>query len=45
MDRAGAAWLVSGDNSCLMHLCGGLSRRGSQIKSAHLVEILAGTVL
>jgi L-lactate dehydrogenase complex protein LldE len=42
--RTGAAWLVSGDNSCLMHLGGGLSRRGSQIRRTHLVEILAGTV-
>jgi len=40
--RTGAEWLVSGDNSCLMHLGGGLSRRGSAIKTAHLVEILAG---
>jgi L-lactate dehydrogenase complex protein LldE len=43
--RTGAQWLVSGDNSCLMHLGGGLSRLGSSIKSAHLVEILAGTLL
>jgi L-lactate dehydrogenase complex protein LldE len=42
--RTGAEWLVSGDNSCLMHLVGGLSRRGATIRSAHLVEILAGTV-
>jgi L-lactate dehydrogenase complex protein LldE len=43
--RTGAEWLVSGDNSCLMHLGGGLSSRGSSIKSAHLVEILAETLL
>ncbi len=42
--RTGAQWLVSGDNSCLMHLGGGLSRQGSLMKTAHLVEILAGTL-
>ena len=39
-----AEWLVSADNSCLMHLGGGLNRRGSKVKVAHLAEILAGTV-
>lgn len=42
--RTGAQWLVSGDNSCLMHLGGGLSRQGSSMRTAHLVEILAGTL-
>lgn len=36
-------WLVSADNSCLMHLGGGLRRNGSTIRVAHIAEILAGT--
>lgn len=32
--------LVSCDVSCLLHLSGGLHRRGSQVKTKHLAEIL-----
>ena len=32
------------DNSCLMHLFGGLHRRHTGIRTAHLAEILASTV-
>lgn len=43
--RSDVEWIVSGDNSCLLHLNGGLSRRGVDIRSAHLVEILAGSIV
>ena len=34
--------VVGCDVSCLMHLEGGLRRRGSHVRCAHLVQILAG---
>lgn len=35
---------VAGDNSCLMHIGGGLSRQSSPIKTIHFAEILASTI-
>jgi L-lactate dehydrogenase complex protein LldE len=35
---------VAGDNSCLMHIGGGLSRQKSTVKTVHLAEVLASTV-
>jgi L-lactate dehydrogenase complex protein LldE len=40
---SGAEVLTAGDTSCLMHIGGLLSRRGSPIRVMHLAEILAGT--
>lgn len=37
----GAEWLVATDVSCLMHMGGGLRRRGSPIAVRHLAEVLA----
>jgi L-lactate dehydrogenase complex protein LldE len=34
---------VAGDNSCLMHIAGGLRRQGSKIRCLHLAEVLANT--
>lgn len=34
---------TAGDNSCLMHIGGGLSRLRSGVKAVHLAEILAST--
>lgn len=34
---------TAGDNSCLMHIGGGLSRLRSGVKTVHLAEILAST--
>ena len=34
---------TAGDNSCLMHIGGGLSRMGSAVRTVHLAEILAST--
>ncbi|MCG9895412.1 MAG: (Fe-S)-binding protein [Fimbriimonadaceae bacterium] len=42
LEATGAEWITGTDSSCLMHLAGGLSRRGSRLKTIHLAEILAG---
>ena len=34
--------VTAGDSSCLMHIGGGLSRRGTGTRTVHLAEILAG---
>jgi L-lactate dehydrogenase complex protein LldE len=34
---------TAGDNSCLMHIGGALSRRRAGVKCIHLAEILAST--
>ncbi|MEV6212692.1 (Fe-S)-binding protein [Kitasatospora sp. NPDC051914] len=39
----GAEVLCAADNSCLMHIGGGLSRQGSGVRTMHLAEILAAT--
>ncbi len=41
--ETGADVLCAADNSCLMHIGGGLSRRGSTVRAMHLAEILAAT--
>ncbi|WP_067485447.1 (Fe-S)-binding protein [Actinomadura hibisca] len=41
--RTGAAVLAAADNSCLVHLGGGLSRDGAPVRVMHLAEILAST--
>ncbi|MFD4661124.1 (Fe-S)-binding protein [Kitasatospora sp. NPDC058444] len=40
---SGAEVLCAADNSCLLHIGGGLSRQGSQVRTMHLAEILAAT--
>lgn len=42
IERSGASVVVGGDVSCLMHIAGGLHRRGSAIRTAHIAEVLAG---
>ncbi|WP_086831354.1 (Fe-S)-binding protein [Streptomyces sp. NRRL B-24572] len=39
----GAEVLCAADNSCLMHIGGGLARQGSAVRTMHLAEILAST--
>ncbi len=39
----GAQVLTAGDNSCLMHIGGGLSRLSTGVRALHLAEILAST--
>jgi L-lactate dehydrogenase complex protein LldE len=43
IEQSGAEIVTSADNSCLMHLDGGLRRRGSAVRTMHLAEILAAT--
>ncbi|MDH3307662.1 MAG: (Fe-S)-binding protein [Acidimicrobiia bacterium] len=42
IEKSGADMLVGVDVSCLMHLAGGLHRRGSPIRVRHIAQILAG---
>jgi len=41
IEGSGAEVCVALDGSCLLHIGGGLSRRGSQVRSLHLAEVLA----
>jgi L-lactate dehydrogenase complex protein LldE len=41
--QTGAEYVAAADNSCLAHIGGGLSRRGSPVRSVHYAEILAAT--
>lgn len=43
IEGTGAKVCTSIDNSCLMHIGGGLSRKGSRTGVVHLAEILAST--
>jgi L-lactate dehydrogenase complex protein LldE len=43
IERSGAEAVTAVDNSCLMQIGGGLSRRGSTVRTLHLAEILAAT--
>lgn len=43
VEHSGAEVLCAADNSCLLHIGGGLSRRGAPVRTVHLAEILAGT--
>ena len=40
IDASGAQIVVGSDVSCLMHIGGGLHRRGSAVRVMHLAEIL-----
>jgi len=40
---SGAEVLVAGDNSCLMHIGGTLSRQRAGVRTMHLAEVLAAT--
>jgi len=41
IETSGADTVVGGDVSCLMHIAGGLHRRGSEVQVKHLAEILS----
>ncbi|HZG03850.1 MAG TPA: (Fe-S)-binding protein [Streptomyces sp.] len=43
IESTGAEAVCAVDNSCLMHIGGILSRRGSAVRPVHLAEILAAT--
>ena len=40
---AGAEFCTAGDNSCLMHIYGGLHRQNVPVKTIHIAQILAST--
>jgi L-lactate dehydrogenase complex protein LldE len=40
--RSGADAVVATDVSCLMHISGGLHRRGSAVRVLHIAEVAAG---
>lgn len=42
VEASGASVLTGGDLSCLVHLEGGLRRRGSKVEVKHIAELLAG---
>lgn len=42
LEASGADVVVGGDVSCLLHIAGGLRRRGSPIEVRHIAELLAG---
>jgi L-lactate dehydrogenase complex protein LldE len=44
VENSGADVLVGGDISCLIHLAGGLRRRGSEIQVRHIAELLGGEI-
>jgi L-lactate dehydrogenase complex protein LldE len=39
---SGAELLVTADPGCMMHMAGGLSRRGEKMKVIHVAQVLAG---
>lgn len=41
IDRSGAAAVTATDVSCLMHIGGGLHRRGSRVRTRHIAEVVA----
>ena len=41
--ETGAEVLVAGDNSCLMHIGGLLTRQRAGVRTMHLAEVLAAT--
>lgn len=42
VNKTGAQVCTATDNSCLMHIAGGLHREGASTRTVHLAEILAG---
>ena len=42
IETSGAEAVVATDVSCLMHIGGGLRRRGSRVRTMHIAEVLAG---
>ena len=43
IEQSGAEFCTAVDGSCLLQIGGGLSRRRSGVRTAHLAEILAAT--
>jgi L-lactate dehydrogenase complex protein LldE len=45
IDATGADVVIGTDVSCLMHIGGGLHRRGSRVQARHIAEVLASQAL
>ncbi|HXE79462.1 MAG TPA: (Fe-S)-binding protein [Vicinamibacterales bacterium] len=43
IEESGAETVIATDMSCLMHIAGGLRRKGSPVQVMHLAEVLAAT--
>lgn len=41
VEATGASRLIAGDTGCIMHMEGGLRRRGSEVQVLHIAELLA----
>ena len=41
IEETGAGVVCACDASCLLHIGGGLERRGSPVRAVHLAEVLA----
>lgn len=44
VERTGASRLIAGDTGCIMHMEGGLRRRGSSVQVLHIAELLAEAI-
>jgi L-lactate dehydrogenase complex protein LldE len=44
VQKTGASRLIAGDTGCIMHMEGGLRRRGSSVQVLHIAELLAESV-
>lgn len=44
IESSGAGTVIAGDTGCVMHMQGGLRRRGSDVQVVHIAEVLAGNV-
>ena len=44
IESSGTEVVIAGDTGCIMHMQGGLRRRGSDIQVVHIAEVLAGSI-
>lgn len=44
IESTGARTVIAGDTGCIMHMQGGLRRKGSDVQVVHIAEVLAGSV-
>ena len=44
IEESGADVVTACDSSCLMHIRGGLQKRGSAVSTAHVAELIAGSI-
>jgi Fe-S oxidoreductase len=42
IEQTGADAVVGCDPSCLLHIAGGLHRRGSHVRALHIAQVLRG---